>query len=80
MVVRPGGRARVLREGKKNVHAFITGDLAELSPGQGMVPIRYNPYFGSTFTRRDNNEPVRSADAVHLNAEGKAFAYKPKAE
>jgi hypothetical protein len=31
-VVQPGGRARVLREGKKNVHAFARGTLTRVMP------------------------------------------------
>lgn len=31
-VVQPAGRARVLREGKKNVHAFARGTLTRVTP------------------------------------------------
>jgi hypothetical protein len=50
-IVRPGGRARVVRERRKNIHAFVEGlfnlelnrYLPYLRPSSGME-VRYNPY------------------------------------
>ena len=47
-VVQQAGRDRVLREGRKNVHAFLRGDLIPLSTCSIKVSeaknLRYNPY------------------------------------
>lgn len=53
-VVQPGGRARVLAEGRKNVHAFMQGTLTAY-PRSGdpdevsWSAMGYNPYQGDTF-------------------------------
>ncbi len=48
--VSEAGRQRVLREKRKNVHAFVQG---RLSDAPGVVPggrkVRYNPYETKTF-------------------------------
>jgi hypothetical protein len=38
------GRQRVLSEKRKNVHAFIIGNLVEQVPDDEMTTVRYNPY------------------------------------
>ena len=38
------GRQRVLNEKRKNVHAFIVGNLVEEVPDDKMTTVRYNPY------------------------------------
>lgn len=56
-VVQPAGRKRVLRERRKNVHAFARGTLVAYCPvGQVLpepdrdwLPARYNPYHYTTF-------------------------------
>lgn len=63
-VVREAGRQRVLRERRKNVHAFVVGDLVgfgngEREPDSGCVRARYNPYEGPDFTC--GGEPIRDA-------------------
>ena len=75
LVVRPAGREKVIRERRKNVHAFVVGTpLANSVKAEGYVSITYNPYAAPTFTRRDNGEPVTGARAVLLAPDGKAFA------
>ena len=72
--VQPAGRAKVLEEKKKNVHAFIRGFLLPssdsihtnhrmLHKSQAM----YNPYYFSTFVDVNTGEPVYEADTVYLN-------------
>ena len=72
--VQPAGRAKVLEEKKKNVHAFIRGFLLPssdsihtnhrmLHASQAM----YNPYKTSTFVDIDTGEPVYEANTVYLN-------------
>ena len=53
--VRQGGRQKVLREGRKNVHAFINGRLvADHGRLKGGEQITYNPYKYSSFVYRDD--------------------------
>lgn len=48
--VSESGRQRVLREKRKNVHAFIEGEIV---PGEAVIsadtPVSYNPYKGPFF-------------------------------
>ena len=44
-VVQPAGRKRVLEEKRKNVHAFIRGELTDdRFMAVGLVKVIYNPY------------------------------------
>jgi len=70
--VQPAGRAKVLKEKKKNVHAFVRGFFVRgddhtnhrmLHAAQAM----YNPYKTSTFVDIGTGEPVYEADMVYLN-------------
>jgi hypothetical protein len=42
--VSEAGRQRVLRDRKKNVHAFVVGRLSEGKTQPGGRKVRYNPY------------------------------------
>jgi len=61
--VRQGGRMRVIKEGKKNVHAFAEGWYPSvwISPkwydDEGRC-VTYNPYKNDTFVYKDTGEPV----------------------
>ncbi len=64
-VVQPAGRARVLREKKKNVHAYVKGKWVTVTSGKiksimfGARKVRYNPYLGKDFFYTDGDqEPV----------------------
>jgi hypothetical protein len=68
-VVQPAGRKRVLRERKKNVHAFVRGELAVFSSegieGEwaGQRPrqweaVTYNPYQDESFMRLEKGQRV----------------------
>ena len=68
-VVSEAGRQRVLREKKKNVHAFIRGEWLDLSEGRAVTEgtkfggyASYNPYKAGTFMAYDL--PIHKADAV----------------
>lgn len=57
------GRQRVLRERKKNVHAFIEGDLASSEEViSADTPVSYNPYKGPFFY--SEKDDVKEAYAV----------------
>ena len=66
-VVQPAGRAKVLREKKKNVHAFVRGmnclDDSFTPALDGLTPVEvtYNPYKYNSFVRRDNEQPIHTA-------------------
>jgi hypothetical protein len=74
--VRAGGRAKVLREKKKAVHAFVVG-VVEAAGGclppidmTGAVEITYNPYKNETFVRVDGGGAVFDAERVLMVYEG----------
>ena len=66
--VSEAGRQRVLKERKKNVHAFVTGYLDESYNDRFWdVKIVYNPYLYTSFRLwTDNSVEVRSSKAVLL--------------
>ena len=80
--VSDAGRARVLREKRKNVHAYIEGliDLRNMQSTEGAAfpygnaeRISYNPYKAGTFTTSDG-EPVYGARCVRLNPNASVYA------
>jgi hypothetical protein len=83
LVVRPAGRAKVLREKRKNVHAFAKGEIVETHVGPGnlvtdLIPYQnsqvvYNPYEHDSFVLQDTGERVTHAKHVYLNNKGKVF-------
>lgn len=79
--VQPAGRAKVLREKKKNVHAFVRGEIAfvrptlqddcgDLSPEnmdrQGYRRVTYNPYKYESFVDALTGTPIYEAKQVCL--------------
>ena len=79
--VQPAGRERVLREKRKNVHAFVRGELLPspvcvshpLFLPAGWVEVTYNPYKYSTFVEKTTKKPIHNADKAIL-VEKKAWA------
>lgn len=65
------GRQRVLREGRKNVHAGIVGRLAwPVKAAFDSIPLSYNPFKGPTFYNRETGEAwTDTAPAVTMHAE-----------
>lgn len=66
--VNESGRQRVLKEKRKNVHAFVTGEwcdyLEEVIDSQ---EVTYNPYKYSSFVFKNDLTPIDKADKVWLN-------------
>jgi len=64
-VVSQKGRARVLKNKRKNVHAYIEGKECddEIENGWLFSQIAYNPYYMEQF-REENGEDVTEADMV----------------
>lgn len=72
------GRERVIREGVKNVHAYVYGDLYLVDDTNNHwyknheTTVRYNPYEYSSFVD-ELDQPIYNARNVMLNAvDGKA--------
>lgn len=64
--VSQAGRNRVLREKKKNVHAFVVGYLVDSHQNKHFSQAYYNPYKVSTFVDKDTMEAISNSSAVHL--------------
>jgi hypothetical protein len=83
--VREAGRQRVIREGRKNVHAFVIGTLASEAVGgwRGVwCAVTYNPYRFDSFVDADpfgTHRPVRSASAVLLR-DRRITAFNPRGD
>lgn len=67
--VQPAGRARVIREKRKNVHAFVCGWMH----GAWSVPydfqskkVIYDPYKYETFVCSGDKEPIYNAGYVRI--------------
>ncbi len=77
-VVQAGGRARVLRERKKFVHAFIDGDRVDLRRPllipYDLLDITYNPYKFGYFYIKETEQPIYTARLVLMLANGKVYA------
>lgn len=72
-VVRESGRRRCLREGKRNVHAWVEGTWTRTVPeAEGVVPVRYNPFDCDTFVGPAG--AVASAARVWFRPDGKVVA------
>lgn len=72
LVVQPAGRKKVLKEQKKNVHAFIRGTISD-APITLAEKITYNPYKRGAFVLADSGEPINHACHVYLDNHGKAY-------
>ena len=80
--VRQGGRDKVLKEKRKNVHSFVIGTLVDYCkyPCEDMPSepnnniVTYNPYKYNSFVMKDTEEPVYRADIVKMiNSKNKIF-------
>ena len=75
--VQQGGRQRVLRERRKNVHAWIRGTLVDRVPDSVIVSrymphptARYNPYKMDQFCYGDTSWPLREVECCVFTCEG----------
>lgn len=84
-IVNEAGRQRVLKENRKNVHAFVEGVPVQSAFGidrftKRDLPVRvgYNPYEGSVFTRKTgaaSGYSITSARVALINKNGISIAY-----
>ena len=76
--IRESGRQRMIREQKRNVHAFAVGyllDHAHPSEGRNLDSLDgrlafYNPLQHDSFVDRETETPVREASVVHMDESG----------
>ena len=80
--VREGGKDKVRKEMRKNVHAFVIGTLMEYCtyPCENMPQetndnvITYNPYKYDSFVKKDSEEPIYNANEIDMiNTKNKIF-------
>lgn len=80
--VREGGKEKVRKEMRKNVHAFVIGRLMDYCefPCENMPPetnnnvITYNPYKYDSFVKKDSEEPIYKANEIDMiNTKNKIF-------
>jgi hypothetical protein len=64
--VREGGRQRVIKEKKKNVHAFVKGMEIDKAASDKGRRVSYNPYKAGHFYYVDSGEPVYTANEVSI--------------
>lgn len=68
--VQPAGREKVLREKKKNVHAFVRGRFVGTDHDYRCAKlVTYNPYKYASFVDSEENE-VHEAKCVFLTMNG----------
>jgi len=79
LVVQPAGRAKVLREQRKNVHAFIRGYITTAKKvrlhDNHTREIVYNPYKYDSFVYTETKTPIHKAADVYLTENGRAHVY-----
>lgn len=79
MVVRESGRQRVLKEKRKNVHAFaridhglacedLKGWQAFVETQENLIQVSYNPYMAGHFYRKDTMAPVHGVQSLVMLA------------
>jgi len=91
-VVQPAGQARVRRERRKNVHAFVRGTLLDMPCGNPALygwPTYYNPFKWDTFMRLCNEDmafpyitigTARYVRGYEVDASPRLIAYGPDGE
>lgn len=68
-VVRPAGRARVLKEKRKNVHAFAVGFISKSSKKKFKNRISYNPYT-APFFKNATGAKISFSDEIQFKETG----------
>lgn len=69
-VVNQSGRNRVLREKRKNVHAYCEGIFAcYYAPSDTSSNVQYNPYLHDTFVNILSGQPITHAETVFLKVQ-----------
>jgi hypothetical protein len=58
------GRQRVIKTGRKNVHAGAVGFLTNEPPIELPINVTYNPYKYNSFVVKNTEEPIHNAKLV----------------
>lgn len=58
------GRQRVIKTGRKNVHAGAVGFLTNEPPKELPINVTYNPYKYNSFVVKNTEEPIHNAKLV----------------
>lgn len=78
--VSESGRQRVLREGVKNVHAFVVGEQAEWKEMRDEIGrfenVTYNPYDNESFVTSWEGEPVYESEYCLIFSDGTILAWR----
>jgi hypothetical protein len=85
--VREAGRQRVLREKRKNIHAFAVGRLVDYvhpSDSRNIEPMVgrgafYDPYRFPSFVDRETNAPVTAVSAAQFDEHGVIYSLEDAA-
>lgn len=78
-IVSEAGRQRVLKERRKNVHAFAQGELLEEDmKNDYKVIVSYNPYKFSYFYEIDNLKKIESCEKAILGQNKKIYVKQSK--
>lgn len=65
--VSEAGRQRVIKEKRKNVHAFVVGYLAEKPADLSLTKmVTYNPYKAAHFVEKETGKPMYEAEEALL--------------
>lgn len=84
--VRQGGREKVVKEKRKNVHAFVIGTLIEYCkyPCESLPSepnnhiVTYDPYKYNSYVMKDTQEPIyKTGEVEMINSRNKIFITKP---
>lgn len=74
MHVQPAGHAKVIREQRKSVHAYIKGDIVQAIIKDSQ-PLTYNPYVANFFFNPASKKEISECNYVIFHANGKV-SYK----
>tara|TARA_B100000579_G_C22756246_1_gene816586 strand:+ start:87 stop:446 length:360 start_codon:yes stop_codon:yes gene_type:complete len=72
-IVSKAGRERVIKEKRKNVHAFIRGQFVTgLKPSKEAIAT-YNPYLYDSFVDSVTKKKIFASDLVYIDLNGKIY-------
>lgn len=71
------GRKRVLASRRKNVHAWVCGEVKHGKILRNAQRVRYCPYEGPYFRVAETDEALSGATAAHLGRDGKVYVVQP---
>ena len=80
-LVRESGRARMLQQGRRNIHAYAIGRLVDYTHPSDTHDldritgrsIFYDPYRFASFVDGDTEAPVTSAETAHFDEHGVTY-------